>query len=64
LNTESSYDWVRGRWTVPIDFGVAHLVKLGGQRVQFGMTGQYFVVSPAGPTWGFRFTTTFLFPTK
>lgn len=62
LNTESSYDWVRTQWTVPINLTVGHLYKFGPQRVQFTLGGKYYAESAAGPQWGVRFTTTLLFP--
>ena len=63
LNTESIYDWDRSQWTVPINVGVAQLVKIGKLPVQFQVGGRYYAEKPAnGPDWGLRFTVTFLFP--
>ncbi len=62
LNTETSYDWTHSQWTVPINFGVAHLVNVHGQRLQLGVFGKLYAASPNGPQAGFRFTATFLFP--
>jgi len=36
LNTESSYDWSRERWTVPINTTVSQLLHIRGQAVQLG----------------------------
>lgn len=63
LNTESSYDWSRRQWTVPINAGVSQLVNLGGQHVQIGGGVRYFADSPnGGSDWGLRLNLTFVFP--
>jgi hypothetical protein len=65
LNTESTYDWIRHQWTVPINLQVARIFKFGTQPVQLGVGGKYYAVSPAGgPEWGARLNVVFLFPTK
>jgi len=35
LNTESTYDWREENWSVPLNFMLAKLTKIGGQPVQF-----------------------------
>jgi hypothetical protein len=64
INTESTYDWTRSQWTVPVNFTVAQLLKLGGQLLQAGATARYWTagsdLAPQG--WGFRLTVTLLFP--
>ncbi len=62
LNTETSYDWEHRAWTVPINVGISHVYKFGGQRVQLQFGGRAYAVSPDGPDLGLRFTTAFLFP--
>ena len=64
LNTESTYDWEGGEWSVPINFNVSQLFQFGSQPVQIGVGGRYWAESPdSGPEgWGFRFQITFLFP--
>jgi hypothetical protein len=64
LNTESTYDWTNEQWSVPINAGVQQLVKIGEQRVQFGVGARYWADSPEfGPDgWGARAIVTFLFP--
>ena len=66
LNTESSYDWEGEAWSVPINVGVAQLLRFGKQLVQIGGTARYWAESPdSGPEgWGASVTVTFLFPTK
>jgi len=63
LNTESTYDWQRGQWTVPLNATVAQLVKIGNLPVQFTLGARYYADGPGGgPEWGLRFAITFLFP--
>lgn len=63
VNAETSYDWEHDQWTVPVNVGVNHVYKFGGQRVQLGLGGRVYLEGPDdGPDWGLRFTTTFLFP--
>ena len=33
---KSTYDWENEQWSVPINFGVNQLIRVGGQRVQIG----------------------------
>ena len=64
LNSESTYDWETDEWSVPINALVAQVVKIGGQRVQFGIGARYWAESPEfGPDgWGARAVVTLLFP--
>lgn len=63
VNLESTYDWSREQWTVPMNAGVTHIYKLGDQKVQAGIMGRYYFDSPSGgPDWGLRFVLTFLIP--
>lgn len=65
VNTESTYDWVNDKWTVPLNLTVSQLTKVGKQPVSFGITGKIYLASPAtGPNVGLRFTTTLLFPKR
>jgi hypothetical protein len=65
LNTESSYDWIRHHWTVPINLQVARIFKFGRQPVQLGIGGKYYAASPSGgPEWGARLNAVFLFPSR
>jgi hypothetical protein len=62
-NTESSYDWEGGQWTVPINAFVRKVTRLGAQNVQFELGGRHYAEAPrGGPDWGVRFTVTLLFP--
>jgi hypothetical protein len=65
FNTETTYDWKNDRWLVPLNLTVNQVIPLGGQLVQVGVGGRYYVESPAGgPDWGMRFSFTFLFPKR
>jgi hypothetical protein len=62
-NTESSYDWDRSQWSVPINASVQQLLKIGKQPVAFQLGGRYYAEGPSGgPEWGLRFQVTLLFP--
>jgi hypothetical protein len=64
LNTESTYDWEREQWSVPINFLVAQMLKPGGKPVQVGLGARYWADAPEGGPegWGARFVVTLLFP--
>jgi hypothetical protein len=63
VNTESTYDWQGRQWTVPLNFTVSQLLKIGNTPIQFQVGGRYYAEAPdGGPDWGLRFTVTFLFP--
>ena len=66
INTESTYDWDAEKWSVPINFTVAQLFKIGNQIFQVGGGVRYWAEAPdAGPDdWGFRLQLTLLFPKK
>lgn len=63
LNTESTYNWERSEWTVPMNLTVQQLIKIGKQPIALQVGGRYYAEGPAnGPEWGIRFAVTFLFP--
>jgi len=64
LNTESTYDWDSHEWRVPINGGVAQILRVGGQLVQVGAVARYWADVPDGGPhgWGFRLSFTLLFP--
>jgi hypothetical protein len=64
LNTESTYDWERKRWSVPVNALVSKLLKVGEQPLSIGGGLRYWAEGPqAGPhDLGFRLVVTFLFP--
>lgn len=64
LNTESTYDWQNDEWSVPINFTVAQLLKIGVLPVQVSEGVRYWADAPEnGPEdWGARVQLTFLFP--
>jgi len=65
VNLESTYDFVSGRWTVPANFFVSQMVRIGPQIVQFQLGYRSYVSTPAaGPNWGLRFAVVLLFPEK
>lgn len=64
LNTESTYNWKDEDWTVPLNFQVTKLTRIGKQPVSIGGGLRYWAESsPASPEgWGARLIMTFLFP--
>lgn len=66
LNTETTYNWDAGRdhWTIPVNFAVSQLIKVGQQPVQLQAGLRYWAETPAnGPSgWGFKAAVTLLFP--
>jgi len=64
LNTESTYDWERRRWSVPVNLIASKVTNVGGQLVSFGGGVRYWAESPdGGPQgWGLRLVVTLLFP--
>jgi hypothetical protein len=63
VNTESTRNWETDQWSVPLNFAVQQLVKIGKQPIAFQVGYRYYADGPSGgPDWGLRFTVTFLFP--
>lgn len=64
LNTESTYDWRAGEWSIPINLMVNQLAKIGDQVVQIGVGARYWAESPAsGPEgWGLRLNFILVYP--
>lgn len=66
VNSESTYDWDRDTWSVPINVVVSKLVKVGGKLPVSIFGGvRYWVDAPEdiGPEgWGARFGFTLLLP--
>ncbi|WP_246209686.1 hypothetical protein [Pikeienuella piscinae] len=64
LNLESTYDWKRDDWAVPVNFQVNQLFDVSGQKMQFGGGVRYWLDSAKGGPDGFggRVNLVFLFP--
>jgi hypothetical protein len=64
LNTESTYNWKAEEWTVPLNFTVTQLLKIGDQPLSIGGGVRYYADAPKGGPEGFgaRLIVTFLFP--
>jgi len=68
LNTESTVNWNNtpgdAKWTIPLNFQVSQILKIGNQPISIGVGGRYYADSPRyGPDWGVRFIVTLLYPT-
>jgi hypothetical protein len=66
LSSETSYNWTADAWSVPINFNVSKVMKIGDQLVSIGGGVGYWLESPAAGPEGFRLRTqlTFLYPKK
>ena len=63
INAESTYDWEREQWSVPLNAVISQLFKIGSQPMQAFVGGRYYVEGPeGGPEWGIRAGFTLLFP--
>jgi hypothetical protein len=63
INTETTYNWQAHESTVPVNFQLQQLIKIGKLPIAFQVGYRYYVEKPnGGPDWGLRFTVTFLFP--
>lgn len=64
LQTESTYSWENEEWSIPINFAVSKLTKLGKLPVQYKAGIRYWADSPdSGPEgWGFKLGIVFLLP--
>jgi hypothetical protein len=64
INLESTYDWEREQWTIPLNTGISRIYNFSGQKVSLGAQARAWLDRPdGGPDWGLRFVATFLFPT-
>ncbi len=63
VNTEATYDWEGEQWSVPVNFTVSQLLKLGGQPLSVSAGARYWAESAAGGPegWGLRLGITLLF---
>ena len=67
LNSESTYYWDSGEWSVPFNAQISKLVHFDKQPVSIFVAARYWAYTPedVGPTgWGARAGLTFLFPEK
>lgn len=64
LNTESTYNWETREWTVPINFMVSQLFKVGEQIMQAGAGVRYWAekTDASADDWGLSLKLTVLFP--
>lgn len=60
-NIESTYDWKRQRWQVPVNVLVGQMIQLDGKRVNLQAGLRYHTASrDTGPDWGVRVMVTLL----
>lgn len=63
LNTESTYNWQAGQWTVPLNLTISQVFKIAGQPMSLQLGARYYAESPSGRAiWGMRINFSLLFP--
>lgn len=64
FSTETTYDWENEVWSVPINFNVSQMLKIGSQFFQIGVGGRYWAETPdgGGEDLGGRLQLTYLLP--
>ena len=63
VNTESTYDFENSQWTVPLNFMVSQVFKIGGQPMSLQLGARYYADGPTGhANWGMRVNFSLLFP--
>ncbi|AZA84730.1 hypothetical protein C1637_18260 [Chryseobacterium lactis] len=65
LSSESTYNWKRSQWTVPIYLAGRKMLKIGSTHFSADLGGGYYVERPDyAPKWALRTTMTLLLPKK
>lgn len=66
LNTESTYDWEKEQWSIPVNATVSQVLKIGGQPLSIFAGVRYWADSFDSGAEGFGFRTgiTLMFPKK
>lgn len=55
VNTESTYDWTDHQWSVPLDFTLTQMLKVGKQPMTLQLGYHCYAEKPeSGPDWGLR----------
>jgi hypothetical protein len=63
VNTESTFDFENSQWTVPLNFMVSQVFKIGSQPMSVQLGARYYADGPSGhANWGMRLNFTLLFP--
>ncbi len=65
VNTESTYNWQANDWSVPINFSVTQVFKIGKQPMSLQLGARYWADTPEGvgpEGWGARLAYTLVFP--
>jgi hypothetical protein len=62
---ESTYDWEREQWTLPLNAVYSKVDRIGKQLVSCQGGVRYYLDAPdGGPQWGLRLTFTLLYPRR
>lgn len=65
INTESTYNWKTRQWSVPVNFTITQILKVGKQPLSLQAGARYWADTPDGvgpKNWGYRIQLTLLFP--
>lgn len=63
FNVETTYDWANDQGTVPLNWMVSQLLRVGTLPLSLQFGPRWYAERPdGGPEWGLRFAVTFLFP--
>lgn len=63
FTSEYTYDWTAGHQTVPLNFLVGKLFRIGELPVSVSVGGRYYADKPeGGPDWGVRILVVFVLP--
>ena len=64
VNSESTYNWESEEWSVPLNFIVAKMTRIGNQMVSLGVGARYYAESTENGAegWGARLMVTLLYP--
>ena len=61
--SETSYDWLADRWTIPLVCGISQILPAGGHLISAGASVIYHLQSPSNTSkWSARVSITLLFP--
>ena len=67
MNSEAVANWKAAggeQWTVPINLSISKVLTLGNKPISMGAGPRFYAKTPTGgPSWGFRWNITLLFPT-
>ncbi len=64
LNTETTDDWENSKWTVPVNFQISQILKIGKQPISIQIGGKYYADTPLRTRLGSAFELHAPFPNR